>query len=100
MNQTIFVTAELRMNSAKPRSEVIQTIKQYCLEMESEAGCLQAIATFDEKEPRRAMLWERYEDRAAIDAHFTMPHTQAFIASDTAELVQFFETTEEGETAR
>jgi quinol monooxygenase YgiN len=97
MSEAIFVTAELKMNAEKPRENVIKMIKQFCLDMQSEAGCLQAIATFDEKEPRRVMLWERYEDRAAIDAHFAMKHTQAFIASEAAELVQFFETQAYGE---
>ncbi len=31
-------------------------------------------------------------NRAAIEAHFVMPHTQAFIAAEMAELVQVFET--------
>ncbi|GIU32304.1 putative quinol monooxygenase [Shewanella sp. MBTL60-007] len=92
MNETIFVTAELKMNAAKPRNQVIQAIEQFCHDMQTEAGCLQAIATYDEKEPQRVILWERYENRAAIEAHFTMPHTQVFIAAEMAELVQVFET--------
>ncbi|MGR5238619.1 putative quinol monooxygenase [Vibrio alfacsensis] len=92
MSQTIFVTAELKMNAEKPREQVIQAIEQFCLDMQGEAGCLQAIATYDEKAPQRVVLWERYENRAAIEAHFAMPHTQAFIAAAMAELVQVFET--------
>lgn len=92
MKQSIFVTAELKMNTDQPRKQVMQAIEQFCLDMQSEAGCLQAIATFDDKAPQRVILWEQYQDRAAIDAHFSMPHTQAFIASEVAELVQAFET--------
>ncbi|MDV7104578.1 antibiotic biosynthesis monooxygenase [Vibrio sp. TH_r3] len=92
MNQTIFVTAELKMNSGKPREQVVQAIEQFCLDMQSETGCLQAIATYDEKEPQRVILWERYKDRTAIEAHFTMSHTELFIATEMAELVQTFET--------
>ncbi|EEX93925.1 hypothetical protein VIOR3934_14737 [Vibrio orientalis CIP 102891 = ATCC 33934] len=92
MKQSIFVTAELKMNINQPREQVMQAIEQFCLDMQSEEGCLQAIATFDDKAPQRVILWEQYQDRAAIDAHFSMPHTQAFIASEVAELVQAFET--------
>ncbi|MFN1647602.1 putative quinol monooxygenase [Vibrio rotiferianus] len=92
MSETIFVTAELKMNADKPRQKVVEAIEQFCLDMQSEAGCLQANATYDLKEPQRVILWERYENRAAIEAHFAMPHTQAFIAAEMAELVQAFET--------
>ena len=92
MSETIFVTAELKMNADKPRQQVVEAIEQFCLDMENEAGCLQANATYDPKDPQRVILWERYENRAAIEAHFAMPHTQAFIAAEMAELVQAFET--------
>lgn len=92
MSETIFVTAELKMNADKPRQQVVEAIEQFCLDMQSEAGCLQANATYHSKDPQRVILWERYENRAAIEAHFAMPHTQAFIAAEMAELVQAFET--------
>ncbi|WP_104035851.1 putative quinol monooxygenase [Vibrio jasicida] len=92
MSETIFVTAELKMNVDMPRQQVVEAIEQFCLDMQSEAGCLQANAIYDSKDPQRVVLWERYENRAAIEAHFAMPHTQAFIASEMAELVLAFET--------
>lgn len=92
MSETIFVTAELEMNADKPRQQVVEAIEQFCLDMQSEARCLQANATYDSKEALRVILWERYEHRAAIEAHFAMPHTQAFIVAEMAELVQAFET--------
>ncbi|MEZ8094310.1 antibiotic biosynthesis monooxygenase [Photobacterium swingsii] len=92
MAQPIFVTAELKMRSDLPRSEVISAIEAFCLAMQSEAGCLQAVATYDQTNPQRVILWELYEDRTAIEAHFSMPHTQAFIATEVTELVHVFET--------
>lgn len=99
MTQRIYVTAELKMNTEKPRCEVIKAIEQFCLDMQSEMGCVQAIATYDDLIPSRVILWECYENRAAIEAHFAMPHTQAFIAAEMAELIQAFETTKCGEQA-
>lgn len=98
MTQIIFVTAELRLSDQKCRNDSIQIIEQFCVDMQSEAGCLQAVATYDEQEPQRVVLWERYESRAAIQAHFAMPHTRTFIDSGVAELVQAFETTQQIES--
>lgn len=87
MDSTIYVTAELRIHSEVELETAKSAIEQFCVDMESEPGCLQATATFDIKEPRRVILWERYENQAAIEAHFVMPHTQAFIALGMTELV-------------
>lgn len=88
----IYVTAELKIRPEQELTNAYQAIEQFCRDMESEEGCLQATATFDVNEPRRVLLWERYVDQAAIEAHFVMPHTQAFIANNIAELVQAFNT--------
>lgn len=84
----IYVTAELQI---KPEVDLIkakQQIQTFCSDMESEEGCVQATATYDVEDERRVILWERYQDQAAIEAHFAMPHTQAFIALGLTELVK------------
>ena len=92
MTNPIFVTAELRIKPNIERAVAIEAIEQFCLDMQGEVGCLQAIATYDEKQSDRVILLEQYVDREAINQHFGMPHTQAFIERDIAELVQAFET--------
>ncbi|WP_412179245.1 putative quinol monooxygenase [Vibrio fortis] len=92
MTNPIFVTAELRIKPNIERAVAIEAIEQFCLDMQSEPGCLQAIATYDEKQSDRVILLEQYADREAINQHFGMPHTQAFIQTDMTELVQAFET--------
>ena len=92
MTNPIFVTAELRIKSNITREVAIEAIEQFCLDMQSEPGCLQALATYDEKQSDRVILLEQYADRDAINQHFGMPHTQAFIERDITELVQAFET--------
>ena len=39
-----------------------------------EPGCLRFDVVRDEKKPNRLYLYEVYRDRAAFDAHMTMPH--------------------------
>ncbi|WP_428814154.1 putative quinol monooxygenase [Vibrio makurazakiensis] len=92
MSKPIFVTAELKIKEHVERNEAVTAIEQFCVDMQSEHGCLQALATYDEKDSQRVVLWEQYVDRDAINQHFGMSHTQAFIERDITELVQVFET--------
>lgn len=97
MDSTIFVTAELRINSDVDLAVARKAIEQFCSDMESESGCQQATATFDVNDPRRVILWERYDDQSAIKAHFAMPHTQAFIDLGMTELVSATNSSKVGE---
>ncbi|MEZ8640337.1 putative quinol monooxygenase [Vibrio splendidus] len=92
MNETIFVTAELKIKTNIERAAAIEAIEQFCLDMQSEPGCLQAIATYDQSQSDRVILLEQYANREAINQHFVMSHTQAFIERDITGLVQAFET--------
>ncbi|SBS64489.1 putative quinol monooxygenase [Vibrio atlanticus] len=92
MNETIFVTAELKIKTNVERAAAIEAIEQFCLDMQSEPGCLQAIATYDQSQSDRVILLEQYANREAINQHFVMPHTKAFIERGITELVQAFET--------
>ncbi len=95
-NETIFVTAELKIKTNIEREAAVEAIEQFCRDMQSEPGCLQAIATYDQSQSQsqsdRVILLEQYANREAINQHFGMPHTQAFIERDITELVQAFET--------
>ncbi|MFM2590303.1 putative quinol monooxygenase [Vibrio sp. TBV020] len=88
MDSTIYVTAQLMIKPEMDINEAKKAIEQFCLDMESEAGCLKAQATYDVDNERSVILWEEYADKAAIEAHFSTPHTQAFIAKGMTELVR------------
>ncbi|MEZ9856212.1 putative quinol monooxygenase, partial [Vibrio breoganii] len=75
-NETIFVTAELKIKTNIERAAALEAIEQFCLDMQSEPGCLQAIATYDQSQSDRVILLEQYVNREAINQHFVMPHTQ------------------------
>jgi quinol monooxygenase YgiN len=47
----------------------------------TEPGCLQFDVARDEKAPNRFTLYEVYRDKAAFEAHGTMPHFAAFFAA-------------------
>src|SRR5476651_132703 len=81
-----FVNAEIRIKDDVPINDALAAIHQFCLDMNSEAGCSFAMALQDKQDPRRIILWERYEDEAASQRHFDEPHTQRFIQSGSLSL--------------
>ena len=79
--QGIRVTAVIEINADQDLDSVLKYIDLFCEQMESEQGCLFAQASQNLENPRQVILWEVYRDQQAIETHFTMPHTQAFITS-------------------
>ncbi len=82
-----FVNAEIRIKDDVQINDALAAIHQFCLDMNSEAGCSFAMALQDKQDSRRIILWERYEDEAAAQRHFDEPHTQRFIHSGFTEFV-------------
>lgn len=82
-----FVNAEIRIKADADIQQALAAIEQFCADMNSEAGCSFAMALQDKQDPRRIILWERYEDEAASQRHFDEPHTQRFIHSGLTEFL-------------
>ena len=88
----ISITAELKIKETVDISTGLRAIQQFCDDMNSEKGCLFAIAHQDNENPRKIILWEIYEDKAAFDAHFIAEHTKAFFSAALTEFVKAYET--------
>ncbi|MGY0216091.1 putative quinol monooxygenase [Endozoicomonadaceae bacterium StTr2] len=86
-NEGIRVTAALKIKPEVALDEGLAAVQKFCQDMNSEPGCLFAYASQDLADERQVHLWEAYRDQAAIDAHFNMPHTRAFIKQGYTELV-------------
>jgi len=89
----IFITAELEISEQIDTATGRKAIIQFCADMESEPGCDMAKPMAVKDNPRRFILWEKYQSPTAFEAHFNAEHTQAFIRSGVTTLVQAFETT-------
>jgi quinol monooxygenase YgiN len=89
--QGVFVTAEVHIKDEVELATGVAAINAFCAAMNSEPGCTLAMALQDPKAPKKFIFWERYNDDTAIHAHFSAPHTQAFIASGLTELKQAFQ---------
>ncbi|MGF1680268.1 putative quinol monooxygenase [Photobacterium minamisatsumaniensis] len=88
----LFITAEIKVKPEIDLDIAKQAIAEFCCGMNSESGCSLAIAHQDMSDPRRFILWERYDDQAAFQQHFSAEHTQHFIGLGITDLVQAFET--------
>jgi quinol monooxygenase YgiN len=86
------VTAELKIKDTVELNDGLLAIQQFCEDMNSEQGCFFAVAHQDNRDPRKIILWEIYQDQAAFDAHFKAAHTQEFFSKDLTELVKAYET--------
>ena len=88
-----FITAKVLISPQWSVAEGQQALEDYCQSMQQEAGCTLALALRDNNQPRRFILWERYESQEDYQQHFTQPHTRAFIKAGWVSLVEVVETT-------
>ncbi|WP_445774029.1 putative quinol monooxygenase [Shewanella sp.] len=89
--QGIFITAEIHIKDEVPLDQGVDAVRQFCVDMNNEPGCSLAIALQSKTNPKHFVFWERYDNQAAFDAHFSYEHTQAFIKSALTELQQAFD---------
>jgi len=88
-----YITAEVVINPQWSAEQGEQALAAFCIAMQQEAGCQMAMALPDNSDPRRFILWERYDSPAAHQHHFTQPHTQSFIDAEWVSLVRVYEST-------
>ena len=72
----LFVTLHVRPALRERFLAAITT--QGATSLEREPGCLQFDVCEDTADPNRFLLYEVYEDRAALDAHRETPHFAAW----------------------
>ena len=70
--------------SIAARADTIEDLRQASLEhvarSRAEPGCLEHGVSLDANDGLRLVFFERWTDRAALDAHFKVPASRAFAA--------------------
>ena len=70
--------------SIAARADTIDELRRASLEhvarSRAEPGCLEHGVTLDVNDGLRLVFFERWEDRAALEAHFKVPASRAFAA--------------------
>jgi quinol monooxygenase YgiN len=87
-----YVTAELRTKDVHRIAETKEALGELCAATLGESGCSLFVAHHDPLTPTRFLLWERWDDEAALKRHFTLPHTLAYIERNLTEVVHVFQT--------
>ena len=87
-----YVTAELRTKDVHRIAETKAALADLCAATLGESGCSLFVAHHDPLIPTRFLLWERWDDEAALKRHFSLPHTRAYVERDLTEVVQVFQT--------
>jgi quinol monooxygenase YgiN len=73
----LIVAGTIALDSAK-RAEVETAFDQMRDATLKEPGCLEYQVYLDRKEPGMVLIFERWVDEAALQAHFATPHMAAF----------------------
>lgn len=76
---THIITAKIEITEGQDLSHVQDALAELERATATEPGCLSFRILQSEKTPGQFVLWEVWTDRAALDAHFTYPHTKRVI---------------------
>ena len=84
---SLWISAGIRTKlGASPETAAIELFK---LQQQTlhERGCQKFEIYQHNDESGKFTLWEQWDDQAALELHFTLPHTKAYLALDLTELV-------------
>jgi quinol monooxygenase YgiN len=86
---------------AKPDAldEVVRLGLEHVLRSRAEPGCLLHSVHHDVEDPNRLVFVEHWADRAALDAHFQVPESGAFVSglrgrTTAAPTIEIYEATQ------
>lgn len=66
-------TVRMRFDAAD-HDEITAILKELTAASRLEPGCVSYIAHFIEGDPETVLIYEQYQDRAAVDVHRETPH--------------------------
>lgn len=76
---TIIVTGTLHARSADVLPELLSLAREHVARSRAEPGCLEHGVAIDADDPLGLVFFERWADAAAIQAHFKVPASRAFV---------------------
>jgi quinol monooxygenase YgiN len=75
----IIVTGTLHARSADVLPELLVLAREHVARSRAEPGCLEHGVAIDADDPLRLVFFERWADAAAIQGHFQVPASRAFV---------------------
>lgn len=78
----IIITGDLLIKQGHI-SQAMQASQKHVAHSRTEPGCISHAVYQDPENALRLFFYEQWEDQAAIDAHFALPSSQAFVGEVT-----------------
>jgi quinol monooxygenase YgiN len=76
----IIITGDLLIKEGNMQ-QVMQASQKHVAHSRTEPGCISHAVYQDPEDELRLFFYEQWQDQAAIDAHFALPSSQAFVAA-------------------
>lgn len=87
-----YVTAELKVLDLTRVEEMKVALAELQKETLKEQGCTIFCIHQDSEDEKRLVLWERFNDEAAFNHHFTLPHTKSYLEHAFTDVVSVIKT--------
>ncbi|WFE92132.1 putative quinol monooxygenase [Roseibium porphyridii] len=95
-----FVSAGIELQEGADLKEAENGLRLLVEQTQSEPGCILFEIRQNLKQPQKFTLWECWTNRQALQDHFEMPHTKAYLARNLTEVNYIEELGEIGSNAR
>ena len=76
----IIITGDLLIKEGNMQ-QVMQASQKHVAHSRTDPGCISHAVYQDPENELRLFFYEQWQDQAAIDAHFALPSSQAFVAA-------------------
>lgn len=76
----IIITGDLLVKEGNLQ-QAMQASQKHVAHSRTEPGCISHAVYQDPEDTLRLFFYEQWQDQAAIDAHFALPSSQAFVAA-------------------
>jgi quinol monooxygenase YgiN len=81
-----FISAGIELQEGADLREAEAGLRRLAQETQSEPGCRLFEIRQNLQDPAKFTLWECWTDKAALAAHFEMPHTRAYLAKNLTQV--------------
>jgi quinol monooxygenase YgiN len=81
-----FISAGIELQEGANLQQAEKGLQELVLLTRQEPGCRMFEIRQDLQDPTRFTLWECWTDKAALAAHFDMPHTRAYLARNLTQV--------------
>lgn len=78
----IIITGDLLIKAGNMQ-QALKASQKHVAHSRTESGCISHAVYQDPENALRLFFYEQWQDQTAIDAHFALPSSQAFVAAVT-----------------